>query len=77
MARIRSSGSKSDAFRNSPSYRLMTLMKEFCSASGYYDVFIPALKELSPSYAEYYKKLEAANEKLIARYPGIQSALSG
>jgi hypothetical protein len=55
----------------------MTLMKEFCSASGYYDVFIPALKELSPSYAEYYKKLEAANEKLIARYPGIQSALSG
>jgi len=35
-------------------------------------VFIPAMKELSPSYAEYYEQLEKANERLFAEYPDIE-----
>jgi len=35
-------------------------------------VFIPALKKLSSSYADYYKQLEIANEKLLAKYPEIE-----
>lgn len=63
---------QSDEYKASPAFRLMSFMKEFNQTSGYYDVFIPAMKELSPSYAEYYKQLEAANEKLLKAYPEIQ-----
>ncbi len=62
---------QSDEYKNSPMYQIQSLLKEFNITSGYYDVFIPALKELSPSYAEYYKQLEIANEKLLAQYPDI------
>jgi len=62
---------KSDEYKNTPAYRLMKLTKEFNKTTGYYDVFIPALKELSPSYSEYYRQLEEANKKLLERYPEI------
>jgi len=68
---------QSDAYRNSPAYRLMAYIKAFNQASGYYDVFIPAMKALSPSYAEYSKKLEVANEKLLAEYPPGSGEPSG
>lgn len=55
---------QSDEFKRSPACRLETLLKEFNAASGYYDVFIPAMKALSPAYAEYHKQLEAAGGKL-------------
>ncbi len=51
--------------------RLEALLKEFCTSSGYYGVFIPAMKRLSPAYATYLEQMEAANEKLLARYPEI------
>ena len=63
---------QSDAYKKSPVRKIILLMKEFNRASGYNDIFIPALKELSPSYAEYYKQLEIANEKLLAQYPDIK-----
>lgn len=63
---------QSDAYRNSPAYRLMAFLKAFNQASGYNDVFIPAMKELSPSYAAYFRQMEAASEKLLAEYPGIE-----
>ena len=63
---------QSDAYKKSPARKIILLMKEFNRASGYNDIFIPALKELSPSYAEYYKQLEIANEKLLAQYPDIK-----
>jgi len=63
---------QSDEYKNSPAYRLMAYIKEFNQASGYYDVFIPAMKELSPSYAEYYEQLEKANERLFAECPDIE-----
>ena len=62
---------QSDEYKNSPAYKVSELLKKFNNASGYYDVFIPALKQLSSSYAEYCESLEAANEKLLAQYPEI------
>lgn len=62
----------SDEYKNSPTFKIMGLMKEFNSTSGYYDVFIPALKKLSSSYFEYYQQIEIANEKLLAQYPEIK-----
>ena len=61
----------SDEFRNSPIFRIQSLLKEFNSTSGYYDIFIPAMKRLSTSYAEYYKQLEIANNKLLQQYPDM------
>ncbi len=63
---------KSEEYQNSPASKIMEFMKEFNQASGYYDVFIPALKELSHSYAEYCLKMEMANEKILEWYPEIR-----
>lgn len=62
----------SDEYKNSPACKLMTLMREFGSTSGYYDIFIPAMRNLSSSYNEYQKQLEIANEKMVKQYPEIQ-----
>jgi len=63
---------QSDEFKNSPIYKIQSLLKEFNRTSGYYDIFIPAMKRLSASYAEYYKQLEIANKKMLERYPEIE-----
>ena len=60
---------QTDEFKNTPAYRLMELMKEFCASSGYYDVFIPAMRRLSPLYDEYYKQMLVANEKFVKEHP--------
>lgn len=62
---------KSDEYKNSPAYKLMEYTKEFNKTIGYYDVFISALKELSPSYSKYYRQLEEANKNLLEWYPEI------
>jgi len=62
---------QSEEYKNSQMYKIQALMKEFNKTNGYYDVFIPAMKKLSVSYTEYCRKMEIANEKLIARYPEI------
>jgi DNA-binding transcriptional MerR regulator len=62
---------QSEEFKNSPAYKIQAMLKEFNSTSGYYDVFIPAMKKLSASYAEYYEQMEVANEKLLSQYPDI------
>jgi DNA-binding transcriptional MerR regulator len=62
---------KSDEYKNSPAFRIQEILKEFNNTSGYYDVFIPAMKKLSDSYAKYYQQLEIANEKLLSEYPEI------
>ena len=63
---------QSDEYKNSPFYRAEALLKEFHSASGYYDVFIPAMEKLSGPYAEYAQQMEAANEELLSRYPNLK-----
>ena len=60
---------QTDEFKNSPAYRLMELMKEFCASSGYYEVFIPAMRRLSPNYNAYYEQMLVANEKFVKEYP--------
>ena len=60
---------QSDAYKCSPAYRLMKHMKQFCLSSGYYDVFIPAMRKLSPLYNEYYEQMLKANEIFIQMYP--------
>ena len=62
---------KSDEYKNSPAFKIQEMLKEFNNTSGYYDVFIPAMKKLSDSYAKYYQQLETANEKLLSEYPEI------
>jgi len=49
----------------------MEKLKAFNRTSGYYDIFIPALKQLSSSYTEYCRQMETANEKLLVQYPEI------
>lgn len=66
---------QSDEYKNSPSHKIMSLMKDFNNVSGYNDVFIPALRELSSSYDKYYKQLEIANEKLLNEYPDIENLI--
>lgn len=60
---------KTGEYLASPAYRLRELLKEFNQSSGYYDVFLPAMRELSVSYAEYVQKLDLANDKLLEAYP--------
>ncbi len=64
---------QSEEYKTSPAYKFSTLLKEFNSSNGYYDIFIPAMKKLSPSYAEYYRQSEIANEKLLAEYPELKA----
>ncbi len=60
---------RSEEYTSSAAGRLQALMKDFCGSSGYYDTFIPAMKRLSAPYVQYLEQMEAANEKLLARYP--------
>lgn len=60
---------QSEEYKNSVAYKLEKALKDFNSESGYNNIFIPAMKKLSKSYAKYYIKLNQANEKLISKYP--------
>lgn len=60
---------QTEEYKSSPAYQLMELMKEFCSSNGYYDVFIPAMRRLSPLYNEYYEQMLKANEEFVKRHP--------
>lgn len=59
----------SDEYKATPVYRLQELLIQFQRENGYNDIFIPAMKRLSPSYREYYENLMAANEIFIKHYP--------
>ncbi len=63
---------QSEEYKASPAYKIEKLLKDFNSNSGYNEVFIPAMKRLSPSYNEYYRQLEIANEKLLKSCPEIE-----
>ena len=63
---------QTDEFKNSAAFRLAEYMKQLCSANGYYDTFIPAMRKLSPQYNEYYEQLLKANELFLKNYPGYQ-----
>lgn len=66
---------ESEEYKSSAVYKFQGILREFNNTSRYYDVFIPAMKRLSSSYAKYSVKVEAANKKLLQSYPGIEKSL--
>lgn len=62
----------SDDYRYSSINEIRRLLADFMQNEGYYDIFIPALRKLSPAYNEYYEKLMKADEILTQKYPKIQ-----
>jgi len=63
---------QSEEYKNSPLYKMKEMLKEFNSTSGYYSLFIPEMKKLSKSYAEYSKEMDIANEKFLSQYPEFE-----
>ncbi len=61
-------------YQNSAMAQLMDLFRKFGETSGYYDVFIPMMRKLSPSYDAYYRKMLEANAKLMQK---MSHAISG
>lgn len=62
---------KTEEYKKSDAARLMELFRRFCETSGYYDIFIPAMRKLSPEYNDYYIKLIKANEKFLEKHPEV------
>lgn len=58
-------------YKESQAYRLEETLKQFNSTSGYNEIFIPAMCQLSESYREYYEMLQTADKKILQRYPGL------
>lgn len=62
-------------FRSSPEYeaspakRLSELLCDFQHASGYQERFIANLRQLSPDYDAYVKRLAEADKKLLSAFP--------
>ncbi len=63
---------KTDEYKNSPATKLFEIIKEFNSKKGYNEIFIPALRELSDSYNEYYLKVEKANQEFLKQFPSFK-----
>ncbi len=57
---------QSEEYKSSQVYHMSEMLKEFNNSNGYYDLFIPAMKRLSPSYSEYLDHIALANEKINA-----------
>lgn len=55
----------SEAYQSSNAFRLEQELKQFISASGYYEVFLPAMCRLSKSYREYRKMMMNANQRFV------------
>ncbi len=55
----------SEAYQSSNAFRLEQELKQFISASGYYEVFLPAMCRLSKSYREYREMMMNANQRFV------------
>lgn len=64
---------KTDEYQNSVMAQLMDLFRKFGETSGYYEVFIPLMRKLSPAYDIYYKKMQEANDKLMQKLPDVET----
>lgn len=62
----------SDEYLSSSYGILMETMKAFGESSGYNDIFIPAMRKLSPSYDKYYENLLKANEVFLEKFPNYK-----
>ena len=52
-------------YQEGPAGRLQTALKRLLAENGYNDVFIPAMRRLSPKYAQYYTALQEANAAFV------------
>ena len=62
---------QSAEYENTPAGRLEKFFKEFSQKSGYNQVFLPAMRRLSRSYAEYSQRLLEADELFLKQYPKV------
>ncbi|MCM1182505.1 MAG: MerR family transcriptional regulator [Roseburia sp.] len=60
---------QSEAYRSTPAYQLEQALRQFQRTSGYEEVFLPAMRALSPAYREYHERLLRANEVFKRGYP--------
>lgn len=60
---------QSKEYKDSPASRIRELLLSFNRTSGYYDIFLPAMKRLSPAYEKYCLQLEAADQFFLKQYP--------
>lgn len=60
---------QTEEYKNSPAFRLSEYMRQICATNGYYDIFIPAMRTLSPLYNEYYEQMLKANDEFVRCYP--------
>lgn len=67
---------QSEEYKATPAYRLETELRRFNSTSGYNDIFIPAMCQLSESYRKYQEALRKADEELMQRYPDLEEYFS-
>lgn len=63
---------RSGEYETTPAGRLDKELRRFNSMSGYNDIFIPAMCQLSESYRKYHEGLSAANEILLQKYPEME-----
>lgn len=61
---------ESEEYKSSPAFRLNKYFRKISSESGYYDIFIAAMRKLSPSYEAYYKKLMEADRIFAQEFEG-------
>jgi len=47
---------------------LKELLTQINTQSGYYDIFVPAMRRLSSSYRKYHDELIKANEIFVKKY---------
>lgn len=66
------SDKESAEYQSSPYGQLMEAMRSFGKTSGYNDIFIPAMRRVSPTYEKYYQNLLKANEVFGERYPNFK-----
>lgn len=63
---------QSEEYKESTAYSLEKALRQFNSASGYDDIFIPAMCQLSESYQKYHEELSAADKVFLQKYPGLK-----
>ncbi|MTI49948.1 MAG: MerR family transcriptional regulator [Firmicutes bacterium] len=63
----------STEYKETLAYKIQKLLLDFQESSGYYDVFLTNLKIISPSYQEYIKRFEKANQAFIKKYPNSEN----
>lgn len=60
---------QSEEYKATPVCRMEKALRQFNSMSGYNNIFIPAMCQLSDVYRKYHEGLRRADKKLIQKYP--------